>query len=188
MRLNKTILTFLVGITILSACSTTDKKDDGLLGGVKSGKDGATTTQYSDGSSFSGQQFGNNGLGANGLGPEFSDPSNPLSKHTIYFMYDSSQIQQDFISVIAAHSQYLLAHPQQRIILEGHADERGSAEYNIALSEQRGKSVYKLMKLHGVSDRQIEIVSYGEEKPDSDGMNSASWQLNRRVEIAYQVQ
>jgi len=184
MKLNKTVLAFIMGITMLVGCTTTDKKEDSLVNGSQNGTDGASTNQYSDGSSLSGQQFG----GVNGLGPEFSDPSNPLSKRTIYFMYNSSDIQQDFISVIAAHAQYLLAHPQQHVILEGHADERGSAEYNIALSEQRGKSVYRLMKLHGVSDMQMEIVSYGEEKPNSEGMNEASWQLNRRVEIAYQVQ
>ncbi|NOR68611.1 MAG: OmpA family protein, partial [Methylomarinum sp.] len=70
----------------------------------------------------------------------------------------------------------------------GHADERGSREYNIALGEQRAKSVYRMMKVQGVADNQLEIVSYGEEKPAEEGMNEASWQLNRRVEIAYQGQ
>jgi peptidoglycan-associated lipoprotein len=100
-------------------------------------------------------------------------------------MYDSSQVQQDFIPVIAAHAQYLLEHPAQHIVLEGHADERGSSEYNIALGEQRAKSVHRMMKSHGVSDSQMEIISYGEEKPVANGMDEASWLLNRRVEIAY---
>ena len=198
MRVNKLVLAFTVSAAILSGCSTTDEKNADLL----NGQDGAATTGYSDGSSLSGEQFGTNGLGGsdvngvngdngsgvNILGPEFSDPTNPLSTQTIYFMYDSSQVQQDFISVIAAHGQYLLNHPAQRVILEGHADERGTREYNIALGEQRGKSVYRMMKIQGVSDNQLEVVSYGEEKPTSDGMDEASWQLNRRVEIAYQVQ
>ncbi len=187
MRLNKTLLVFIIGAAVLSGCSSTDKKEGSLLEGAKSSTDGASTSQYADGSSLSGQPLDSMKSGMEKLGPEFSDPQNPLSKRTIYFMYDSSQIQQDFISVIAAHAQYLLANPQQQVILEGHADERGSAEYNIALSEQRGKSVYRLMKLHGVSDTQLEIVSYGEEKPSAEGMNEASWQQNRRVEIAYQV-
>ncbi len=188
MRLNKTVWAFAVSVAILSGCSSTDEKDGGLLGGAQDGTNDASTSGYSDGSSLSGEQFGANGQGAYGLGPEFSDPLNPLSKQTVYFMYDSSQVQQDFIPVIAAHAQYLLSHPAARVILEGHADERGSREYNIALGEQRGKSVFRMMKVQGVSDSQIEIVSYGEEKPASDGMDEASWQLNRRVEITYQGQ
>lgn len=190
MRLNKTVWAFAMSVAILSGCSSTDAKDGSLIDGAQDGTNDASTSGYSDGSSLSGEQFGENGQGGSGygLGPEFSDPLNPLSKQTIYFMYDSSQVQQDFIPVIAAHAQYLLAHPAACVILEGHADERGSREYNIALGEQRGKSVYRMMKVQGVSDSQLEIVSYGEEKPAFDGMDEASWQLNRRVEVTYQGQ
>jgi peptidoglycan-associated lipoprotein len=100
-------------------------------------------------------------------------------------MLDSSQVQPDFVPVIAAHSQYLLAHPGQRISLEGHADERGSREYNIALGEQRSKSVAGMMKAQGVSESQLDIVSFGEEKPAAFGSDEASWELNRRVEVVY---
>ena len=188
MIVNKKILAFAVSAALLSGCSSTDEKDGGLLDGSQNGVNDASTSGYSTDGSLSGEQFGSNGLGANGLGAEFSDPANPLSKQTIYFMYNSSQVQQDFIAVIAAHAQYLVKHSAQRIILEGHADERGSREYNIALGEQRAKSVYRMLKIQGVADSQIEVVSYGEEKPASDGMDEASWQLNRRVEIAYQGQ
>lgn len=183
MRVNKKILAFAVSVAILSGCTSTDEKEGGLLDGSQNGVNDASTSGYSTDGSLSGEQFGSNGIG---LGPEFSDPANPLSKQTIYFMYNSSQVQQDFIAVIAAHAQYLVNHSTQRIILEGHADERGSREYNIALGEQRAKSVYRMLKIQGVAGSQIEVVSYGEEKPASDGMDEASWQLNRRVEIAYQ--
>lgn len=189
MRFNKIVLAFAMSVAILSGCSSTDEKEGSLL--EDGGQNDASTSGVSDGSSLSGEQFGTNGLGESGgsaLGPEFSDPSNPLSKQTIYFMYDSSQVQQDFIQVIAAHAQFIMAHPARHIILEGHADERGSREYNIALGEQRAKSVFRMLKMQGVSDSQLEIVSYGEEKPASDGMDEASWQLNRRVEIVYQGQ
>ncbi len=176
------MLVFAMSVAILSGCSSTDEKDGSLL---EDGQTDASTSGYSDGSSLSGEQFGDNGSGTSALGSEFSDPANPLSKQTIYFMYDSSQVQQDFIPVIAAHAHYLMAHPARHIILEGHADERGSREYNIALGEQRAKSVFRMLKIQGVSDSQLEIVSYGEEKPASDGMDEASWQLNRRVEIVY---
>jgi len=193
MRVNKKLLALAVSAAILSGCSSTDEKDGGVLDGSQNGVTDASTSGYATDGSLSGEQFGsnalgNNALGANGLGAEFSDPANPLSKQTIYFMYNSSQVQQDFIAVIAAHAQYLVNHSAQRIILEGHADERGSREYNIALGEQRAKSVYRMLKIQGVTDSQMEVVSYGEEKPASDGMDEASWQLNRRVEIAYQGQ
>ncbi len=193
MRVNKSALVLAMGVAILSGCSSTEEKDGSLLEAGQNGANDASTVGYSDGTSLSGEQFGSNGLASNEfdvnrLGTEFSDPANPLSKQTIYFMYDSSQVQQDFVPVIAAHAQYLLNHPAQRVILAGHADERGSREYNIALGEQRAKSVYRMMTVQGVADNQLEIVSYGEEKPAEEGMNEASWQLNRRVEIAYQGQ
>ena len=193
MRVNKSALVLAMGVAILSGCSSTEEKDGSLLEAGQNGANDASTIGYSDGTSLSGEQFGSNGLASNEfnvnrLGAEFSDPANPLSKQTVYFMYDSSQVQQDFVPVIAAHAQYLLSHPAQRVILAGHADERGSREYNIALGEQRAKSVYRMMTVQGVADNQLEIVSYGEEKPAEEGMNEASWQLNRRVEIAYQGQ
>lgn len=117
--------------------------------------------------------------------PEFSDPNSPLSKRTIYFEYDSSQVLNEFISVIEAHAQYLINNPNQRIVLEGHSDERGTREYNISLAEQRAKSVFKMQQLIGVMGSQIDIVSYGEEKPADLGHNDASFALNRRVEIVY---
>jgi len=194
MKINKRVLAFAVSAVILSGCSSTEEKQGSLLEGeLNAENNNALTSGVSNGNALAGEQFGTNSLG-NGqfgvsrLGAEFSDPANPLSKQTVYFMYDSSQIQQDFIPVVAAHAQYLISHPQQRVILEGHADERGSREYNIALGEQRAKTVYRMMKVQGVSDSQMEVVSYGEEKPSAEGMDEASWQLNRRVEIAYQVQ
>lgn len=181
-------MTLIVSMVFLTACSSTDEKEGSILdaennSGIDASTSGidASTSGVTDGSSISGQQYGDNFHSS-----DFNDPNSPLSKQTIYFMYDSSQIQQQFIPVVAAHAQYLLQNPSIKVILEGHADERGSREYNIALGEQRGKSVYRMMKIQGVSDRQIEIVSYGEEKPASDGMSESSWQQNRRVQIDYQ--
>jgi peptidoglycan-associated lipoprotein len=189
MKLNRTILALAISATILTACGTTDEEELGLTDSSQSNAAGindASTSGFNNGSGFSGSEMGGGFGRAGGLGPEFSDPSNPLSKQTIYFMLDSSQVQQDFVPVIAAHSQYLLANPGQRIVLEGHGDERGSREYNIALGEQRAKSVASMMKVQGVSDSQLEIVSYGEEKPAAFGHDESSWELNRRVELVYQ--
>ncbi len=193
MTINKTALAVAFSTIFLTACSSMEEKQQGLSDSELAVENNASTRGLNDNASLSGEQLGTQALGsadatAARLGAEFNDPNNPLSQSTIYFMFDSSQIQQDFIPVVAAHAQYLLSHPNQKVILEGHADERGSREYNIALGEQRAKSVYRLMKVQGVSDAQLEIVSYGEEKPAAQGMDEASWQLNRRTEIAYQVQ
>ena len=187
MKLNKTYLALAVTAALLSGCSSTEEKDADLLNGSQSAAvEGAATSGYSDGTGISGSEMIGSELSPEEMGAEFTDPQNPLSKQTIYFMYDSSQVQQDFIPVIAAHAQYLLAHPAQRMVLEGHADERGSREYNIALGEQRAKSVARMMKVQGVADNQLEVVSYGEEKPSAEGHDEATWQLNRRVELVYQ--
>lgn len=190
MKLRRTILALAISTTILTACSSTDEQDAGFTDGSQSGLAGindASTSGLSSGAGISGSEIGSSsGFGsAGGMGPEFSDPNNPLSKQTIYFMLDSSQVQQEFVPIVAAHSQYLLANPGQHIVLEGHGDERGSREYNIALGEQRAKAVASMMKVQGVSEGQLEIVSYGEEKPAAYGHDESSWQLNRRVELVY---
>jgi peptidoglycan-associated lipoprotein len=196
MKLNNTVLVLAISTLLLTACADTDEKDPSLLDPNAAGTTGigdASTNGLNGDGTLNGSELGGSGSGMYGaadgaasLGPEFSDPSNPLSKRTIYFMLDSFQIQQDFVPVIAAHSQYLLANPSQHITLEGHGDERGSREYNIALGEQRAKSVASIMKIQGVSDSQISIVSYGEEKPAAFGNDESAWELNRRVEINYQ--
>ncbi len=190
MKLNKTVLVLAISAVMLSACSDDEIKDESLTDGAQnaaSGINDASTRGLNDGSGMSGSEMNNSGMYPNaGIGPEFSDPNNPLSKSTIYFMLDSSQVQNDFVPVIAAHAQYLMAHPDQRVVLQGHGDERGSREYNIALGEQRGKSIASMLKVQGVAVGQLDVVSYGEEKPASFGHDEASWELNRRVELIYQ--
>ena len=188
---NKMALLALLSTLALAGCSSDEEKDASLTDGSLNGANGigdASTSGLNGGSSFggSGLNGGRYGArGANGLPPEFSDPNNPLSKRTIYFMLDSSQVQQDFIPVIAAHARYLLANPSQHVVLEGNGDERGSREYNIGLGEQRAKSIGAMLKAQGVSEAQLSVVSYGEEKPVAMGHDESSWELNRRVELAY---
>ena len=91
----------------------------------------------------------------------------------------------EYRSVVEAHAQYLTRNASATITLEGHADERGSREYNLALGERRAQSVKQQMMLLGASGSQIRIVSYGEERPAVDGHDDYSWQQNRRVEILY---
>jgi peptidoglycan-associated lipoprotein len=188
MKLNKAILVLAINFLFLSGCSE-DQKDTGLTDGTQNAASGIqdASSGASTFKSVPGSERNGSGMYPNaGIGPEFSDPNNPLSKSTIYFMLDSSQVQADFVPVIAAHAQYLVAHPDQRVIVQGHGDERGTREYNIALGEQRSKSVASMLKAQSVAGTQLDIVSYGEEKPVALGHDEASWELNRRVELIYQ--
>ncbi len=115
----------------------------------------------------------------------WEDPNNPLYNRVVYFEYDKADVKEEGRATIETHSKYLAANPNQRIRLEGHADERGSREYNIGLGERRSQAVRRLMLFQGVADRQLETVSYGEEKPQVEGHDESSWSQNRRVEITY---
>jgi peptidoglycan-associated lipoprotein len=113
------------------------------------------------------------------------DPSSPLARRVIYFEYDSTEIAPEDHDLVLSHSGYLAGHPEQQLTLEGHADERGSREYNIGLGDRRAQAVRRIMELNGVSASQISVVSYGEEKPAAEGQSEAAWRLNRRVELVY---
>jgi len=108
-----------------------------------------------------------------------------LSKRIIYFDFDKTEIRADSQSVVAAHAQYLAKNPAQKVRLEGHADERGSREYNIGLGERRGQAVRRALLLQGVAEAQLSTVSYGEERPAAAGSDEQAYALNRRVEIVY---
>lgn len=124
------------------------------------------------------------GQAADGRNP-LKDPANILSKRTIYFDFDSAAIRDEFRPLIEAHAQYLKGNKQAKTILQGHTDERGSREYNIALGQRRSESVNQAMTLLGVPNDQMEAVSMGEEKPVNEGHDESAWQQNRRVEIHY---
>lgn len=116
---------------------------------------------------------------------ELDDPNSPLSKRIIYFDYDSSEIKSQYRSIIEAHAQYLIANPKVIVSLEGHTDERGSREYNLALGERRAQAVKDQMMVLGVPSSQLRTISYGEERPVAYGHDEASWSQNRRVELVY---
>jgi len=113
------------------------------------------------------------------------NPDSVLSQREIYFEFDRSDVRPEFLPIISAHAAYVRANPTARVLLEGHADERGSREYNLGLGERRGQSVLDLMRAEGASGSQIEVVSYGEERPVCRQSSEACWERNRRVEIVY---
>ncbi len=105
---------------------------------------------------------------------------------TVYFDFDSSQIRDEYTAMLDAHARYLRDNPNVRVRLEGHTDERGTREYNIALGERRAESVRRALLLRGATRGQLSVVSYGEERPAVLGSGEEAWSRNRRVGLVYQ--
>lgn len=109
-----------------------------------------------------------------------------LSQRVVHFDYDQSTIHPDDQTLLTAHAAYLSKHPSAHVRLTGHTDERGTAEYNMALGERRAKAVQAFLTLHGVQAGQLDVVSFGKEEPVDPGHTEAAWAKNRRVELHYQ--
>ena len=118
-------------------------------------------------------------------GNPLRDPSNILSKRSIFFDYDSNLVKDEYRGLVQAHSRYLGDKRDSKIRIEGNCDERGSREYNLALGQRRADGVKSMMTVLGVPDRQIETVSFGEEKPKAQGHEEQAWSQNRRSDITY---
>ena len=103
----------------------------------------------------------------------------------IYFDYDSNSIKPEFQNLIEAHARFLKANAARHVVIEGHTDERGGREYNLALGQRRSEAVRRALELLGVKDSQVEAVSFGKEKPAVPGSDESAWAQNRRAEIAY---
>ncbi len=161
-----------VALSTLTACSTSN---DGSAY-VEDGSSDAALGLDSDGALMVGNPNGQDG---------FNGPAELQNNNTIYFGYNSENIQDQYLGVMQAHAQYLKKNPDARVIIEGHTDERGTPEYNIALGERRARSVARYMQNLGVDVNQLSIVSYGEEKPQVDGHNEAAWSKNRRAVLNY---
>lgn len=111
---------------------------------------------------------------------------NPLEYDTVYFQYNSSEIDERSKIIIEAHQRFLSTASGKNIVLEGHADERGTREYNLALGERRSQTVLEMVNsLGGVGANSAQTVSYGEERPVSLEHNETAWEANRRVQVLY---
>jgi peptidoglycan-associated lipoprotein len=113
------------------------------------------------------------------------DSDSCLRQRVVYFDFDRSEIRPEFQAQIACHASYLRQFPGARVTLEGNADERGTREYNLGLGERRGNAVSSALGSSGASSSQLNVVSYGEERPTCKEHNEGCWQKNRRVEIVY---
>jgi peptidoglycan-associated lipoprotein len=113
-----------------------------------------------------------------------AQPPQSLSR-VVYFDYDDFSIKPEFTAVLEGHAQFLRGNPQRRVGLEGHTDDRGGREYNLALGQKRAEAVRRALSVLGVAEAQMEAVSFGEEKPAELGDDEAAYRLNRRVELSY---
>lgn len=103
----------------------------------------------------------------------------------VYFDYDSFVIKPDFQALIESHARFIKANNGRKVVIEGHTDERGGREYNLALGQKRSEAVRRALGLLGVTDSQVEAVSFGKEKPAAAGSSEAAMAQNRRAEISY---
>lgn len=174
-RISLTIVSMIAALT-LAACgggsnTLPSSGDSELAGGETGGGSRASTS----GDAFSTR------IGEEALGAE----QQLLDELVVYFEFDRSEIRSEFNSMLAAHGRYLASNPNVQVRLEGHADERGSREYNIGLGERRAQAVRTILLLQGAQNSQLSTVSYGEERPAVFGSDEESYSLNRRVEIVY---
>lgn len=169
-------LAIALSLAFVAGCSSSGGTQDGSMDGTHGGATGT-------GVAGSGQ-VGGTGLGSGtGVGQQ-ADGRIPQQR-TIYFEFDSDRIRSEFEPVLAAHARYLRENGGARVVLQGHTDERGTREYNMALGERRARSVERFLAVQGVSPSQVEIVSYGEERPAVNGQNEQAYAQNRRVVFAY---
>ena len=176
----KKIVLAAIAAAFLVGCQTTPEKapvedKSAAAGSTAAGTTGAATS----GTTTAG--VSGTATGANPL----KDPNNILSKRSIYFEFDSFAVADQYKPIIEAHAKYLAANRNAKVALQGHADERGSREYNIALGQKRADAVKRMMTLLGVQETIVETVSFGEEKPKNSGHDEAAWTENRRVDIIY---
>ncbi len=174
----KTFAALLV-VSLLAACAGPSKStvDESAAGAGQGG--GAASSGVGDAGMEQGGNTG--GQGGSALGGPGASQENRI----IYFGYDSFDIKPEYNAILQAHAKYLTGNSSARVRLEGHADERGSREYNIGLGEKRAQAVRNVLLLQGVTSNQINTVSFGEERPAVIGSDEEAWSLNRRVEIVY---
>lgn len=170
---------------MLAGCASTDKKDEGA---PVEDRQPQTTTSKPEAAppkkppvAPTVKKIESQPITANPL----KDPGSILSKRSVYFDYDSSTVKEEDKSLIGAHAKFLTDNRNRKITVQGHTDERGSREYNIGLGQRRADSVKKIMMLLGVTDSQIETVSFGEEKPAVQGSDESAYSKNRRGDIVY---
>ena len=168
-----------LSIVVIAGCSSTGGTQDGDSYGSQ---DGSSMGAGTSGAGTGGQYGSTTGSGS-GAGQQ-ADSRIPEVR-TIYFDYDRDTIKSEYESAVMAHARYLRANPNAQVVLHGHTDERGTREYNMALGERRARAVQRFLNIQGVSNSQMSVVSYGEERPAASGQTESAYSQNRRVVFNY---
>jgi peptidoglycan-associated lipoprotein len=174
MHVSRTLALLLTSTMLLGACSSV-KLDDKPPVEERSGK---ATGAAGDARAVA-------PINATGSTDPLNDPQGLLAKRSIYFDLDSYTVRDEFKPVMDAHARYLNANKSRKIVIQGNTDERGGREYNLALGQKRAEAVRRSLSLLGVSENQMEAVSFGKEKPKAAGNDEAAWAENRRADIVY---
>ena len=164
-------LAVVMSVLLFAGCTSTGTKQDGSGASVEDRGSSATTTGAQQGGAWTGNPLDN--------------PNSLLYTKIIYFDFDQSTIRSEFVDVLRAHAAYLNSNRSVNVLVEGHADERGSREYNIGLGERRANAVKRFLEAEGVDPNQINTISYGEERPLAMGHDEVSWAENRRGVLVY---
>ena len=178
-----TVLSVAVLAAALSACARKQPTVPEPLGGELAPPSQSAAPLAGTGSDRAGQS-----LGEDLAGPRASNAGVSASDvlKTVYFDYDRADLRPDQRPVLDQNYEYLTAHPDVRIIIEGNCDERGTVEYNFALGDRRASEVRKYLVTRGVNSQRISTISKGEEEPVDPGHNEAAWAKNRRAEFKFQ--
>ncbi len=181
---------------VLAACETAgtaakpESDADPADNGAPTAAGGATAAGTGSGASASGTMINREGpqaVSEPGRSPNGEWIGGPEGTLVIYFDYDRSSIRAEYGEVLQAHGAWLAANQGQAVLLQGHADERGTPEYNLALGSRRANAVVQALTALGAGGAQLSAVSFGEERPAAEGADEIAWSKNRRVELVYET-
>ncbi len=183
--MNKIVWPALLALT-LSACGTTGSTPATVESRTGDGATSGPATSGTETTGVAGTGVAGSAMdGSQAAGDPRKDPASPLSKRSVHFDFDSFVVKDEYRPMLEAHAGYLMSKRDARVILQGNADERGSREYNLALGQKRAEAVRKALAVLGVSEAQMEAISFGEEKPRNEADTEEAYAENRRADVVY---
>lgn len=172
-------LVLALSVSVMAGCSSTATQEDGEYAPI----DQSGGSQVYGGGSAG--DLSSTGMSGDQQGAGVTGEAALRDVRVFYFDFDRSDVKPEHQAALNAHARFMAMNPGVRIVLEGHGDERGTQEYNLALGERRANAVQRYLLVNGAARNQIEVVSYGEERPAAFGRDEASYAKNRRVELVY---
>ena len=188
--MNRILMTCLLSSLLIMGCTNQgegieNQTDTGVISGQQNGaNDGSASGSAISGSDVEASVIADESLTVQQM---LDEPDSPLATRVIYFDYDSAKVSDESLGILEAHGNFIAGNGNVSVRLEGHTDERGSREYNIALGDRRAQSVRRILLFQGASSDQLDTISYGEEQPAVLGHEESAWSRNRRVELVYEV-